>query len=212
MIIVQRIEPWSEFAHPAGGVSLERRGHANASSGPASSFMLRFALYFRAFPYLESMSERWPSPSYELRVEFRAPLEFVYAWCTDFRSDDARAEGESYLRRVLRRSLQAVVFEDLYDTPEGWRWSRHVVRLDPPGHWHSDTVGSHRAYSLDYRLTRLPGDRTRLVLRARRRPYGIGGKNPPKADWERETAKSWKNLGRALERDYRKRHSPHRRR
>ncbi|MGA7923759.1 MAG: hypothetical protein WCA77_07275 [Thermoplasmata archaeon] len=148
------------------------------------------------------MAKRWPGPTYEMRAEFRAPLDFVYRWCTDFTPQDAQSEGDDYSRRILQQSARQVVYEDLYDTKDGWRWSRHVVRLMPPNHWHSDTVGSHRAYSLDYRLSKLAGHRTQLTLRARRRPYGIGGKNPPKSTWERETGKSWKNFAAALERDY----------
>jgi hypothetical protein len=151
---------------------------------------------------MERMS--WPGPTYRVTATFGAPLEFVYRWCTDYTADDARHEGEQYERRILRRNSRQVVYEDLESSQDGWFWSRHVVQLTPPDRWHSDSVGSHRAYSLDYRLRRLPGDRTELTLTARRRPYGIGGKNPGKAKWERSVATSWKHFGRALERDYRK--------
>ncbi len=150
------------------------------------------------------MGSRWPGPTYEVTRTFRAPLEFVYTWCTDYTPDDARHEGEKYERQIIRRSPREVIYEDLEGSKDGWFWTRHVVRLLPPNRWHSDSVGSHRAYSLDYRLTRLPGNRTQLILRARRRPYGIGGKNPPKAAWERSVATSWKRFARVLERDYRK--------
>lgn len=150
------------------------------------------------------MPRKWPGPRYEVRATFGAPLEFVYHWCTDYTPQDARLEGERYQRRILRRASREVVYEDLEDTPQGWFWSRHLVRLFPPNRWHSDSVGSHRAISLDYRLTELPGNRTQLILKARRRPYGLGGKNPPKSKWERSVAKSWKKFGRILERDYQK--------
>jgi hypothetical protein len=150
------------------------------------------------------MPNRWPGPSYEVRVTFRAPIDFVYRWCTDYTPEDARYEKEDYTRRILRRTSREVVYEDLTDTKEGWFWSRHVVHLHPPDHWRSDTVGSHRAYALDYRLSSLPGNRTQLTLTARRRPYGIGGKNPPKTQWEPSVAKSWRNFARVLERDYKK--------
>jgi len=155
------------------------------------------------------MTRRWPAPSYEVRMTFRAPLDFVYRWCTDYTPKDARYEQDEYERRIFRRSSREVVYEDLSETKQGWFWSRHVVRLLPPNRWHSDTVGSHREYSLDYRLQKLPGDRTQLTLRARRRPYGIGAKNRPKSQWESSVAKSWRNFGRALERDYRRASAPH---
>jgi hypothetical protein len=153
---------------------------------------------------MESLPKKWPGPRYEVRVRFRAPVKFVYRWCTDYTPGDARLEGEGFRRWILRRSAREVTYEDLEETKDGWFWTRHEVRLTPPDRWHSDSIGSHRAYSLDYRLTELPGDRTQLTLTARRSPYGIGGKNPAKAQWERSVAKSWKSFGRFLERDYRK--------
>jgi hypothetical protein len=151
------------------------------------------------------MASRWPGPHYELQVEFDAPVDFVYKWCTDYTPQDGKFEGEDYSRRIVRRSAREVVYEDLSDSPEGWFWARHIVRLMAPNHWHSNSVGSHRMYSLDYRLTKLPGNRTRLTMSARRRQYGIGGKNPPKATWVRDSSRGWKNFRKALERDYRKR-------
>lgn len=150
------------------------------------------------------MPKVWPGPKYEVRCEFRAPLEFVYRWCTDYTPEDAKYESENYQRRILRRSSREVVYEDLEETPQGWVWSRHVVRLQPPSHWHSDSVGSHRSISLDYRLSRLPGGRTQLVLTARRRPTVLGGKNPAKSQWERSVRRTWAGFARALERDFRK--------
>jgi hypothetical protein len=150
------------------------------------------------------MPQLWPGPSYEVRATFRAPLGFVYRWCTDYTPKDARYERDEYDRRILHRSPREVIYEDLYSTKQGWVWSRHVVRLFPPNRWHSDSVGSHRAASLDYRLSRLPGNRTQLTLKAHRRPYGIGAKNPPKSQWERYVAKSWKNFGQALEQEYKR--------
>ncbi len=148
------------------------------------------------------MPKRWPGPRYEVRATFRAPLGFVYRWCTDYTPKDAHLEQEEYERRILYRSYRKVIYEDLYDTKEGWHWSRHVVRLLPPNRWHSDSVGSHRVVSLDYRLSPLPGNRTQLTLTARRRPSGVGAKNPPKSQWERSIVQSWRHFGHALERDY----------
>ena len=150
------------------------------------------------------MGLSWPPPQYEVKARFRAPLEFVYRWCTDYTPDDARYEGEKYERRILSRSRRAVVYEDLERLKDGWFWTHHVVRLMPPNRWHSDSVGSHRSYWLDYRLARLPDDGTELTLRARRRPSGIGGPNPAKAKWEKDVASTWRRFGRVLERDYRK--------
>jgi hypothetical protein len=150
------------------------------------------------------MAKSWPNPRYEVRVTFQAPLDFVYQWCTDYTPSDAKYEGDDYERRILRKSKSEVTYEDLSEAKDGWFWARHVVRLHPPNRWHSESIGSHRQYSLDYRLKRLAANRTELTLTARRRPYGIGGKNPAKAGWESSVAKSWSNFSRVLERDYRK--------
>ncbi len=152
----------------------------------------------------DRIPNRWPGPTYVVRATFQAPLDFVYRWCTDYTPQDARYEHDEYERKILRRASREVVYEDMWESKEGWFWSRHVVRLLPPNRWHSDTVGSHRAMSLDYTLSKLPGNRTQLTLTARRRPYGVGGKNPPKSKWEAPVAKSWRNFGRVLERDYKK--------
>ncbi|MCI4340737.1 MAG: hypothetical protein L3J73_05695, partial [Thermoplasmata archaeon] len=65
------------------------------------------------------------------------------------------------------------MYEDLEELRSGWFWTRQSVRLRPPFRWHSDSAGSHREYSLGYRLSALPGNRTELVLTARRRPSGV---------------------------------------
>ncbi len=150
------------------------------------------------------MRENGPGPRYETRVEFDAPLDFVYRWCTDYTPEDAKAEGEDYERRIIRRTSREVVYEDLVDTKGGWRWARHVVTLAPPNRWHSESVGSHRAISLDYRLSKLPEGRTEMIMTARRRPTSIGAKNPSKSLWQRDVGRSWKLFAKALEREYRK--------
>ena len=150
-----------------------------------------------------------PGPEYHVTAEFRAPLPFVFRWCTDFRPNDDRLEGESYDRRVVRRARRNVVFEDLSDASSGgWSWVRHVVTLSPPDHWHSESLGSHRTASIDYRLTALGPERTRLDLVWRRRPTALAGRPPSKATIERETTRGWRNFARALERDYRRTRRP----
>jgi hypothetical protein len=153
------------------------------------------------------MPKRRPTARYEVRATFRAPIGFVYRWCTEYTPNDPRISTETYRRRILRRSAREVVLEDLYDTRQGWIWLRRVVRLSPPDGWHADSVGSDREISVEYRLTGLPGNRTQLTIRARRRPYGIGTKNPSKSAWERSVASNWAKFGRALEREYELRRS-----
>ncbi len=148
---------------------------------------------------------------YEIRSTFRAPLGFVFDWCTHYTTDDPRLEKEDYQRRILSRGKRQVVYEDLQDLPGGWMWSRQTVTLHPPNRWHAEAFGSHRVWSLDYTLRDLPDGRTEMTLRGERRPTPIGGRNPPKARLERELRASWKNFGVALERDFRRRSKSRRR-
>ncbi len=150
------------------------------------------------------MPKGGPSRHYQVRATFRAPLPFVFRWCTDYTAEDGRYSGEGYERRILARSVRNVVLEDLFDTEHGWIWIHRAVRLQPPDRWHADSVGSDRILSVDYRLSSLPGGRTRLTIDVRRRPYGLGKANPPKTEWQRNVAGSWERFGRLLERDYRR--------
>ncbi|MCI4325577.1 MAG: hypothetical protein L3K00_06830 [Thermoplasmata archaeon] len=142
--------------------------------------------------------------NYEVRVTLPAPLAFAYRWCTDYSPSDGQHSGEGYRRRILERSSRQVTLEDLYDTERGWTWIRRVIRLHPPSGWRAESVGSDRMISVEYRLSRVSVHRTQLTIRARRRPYGIGTTNPPRAVWEHTVAQSWKQLSRALGVDYQK--------
>ncbi len=155
------------------------------------------------------MPEGGPSRRYQVRLTFRAPLPYVFRWCTNYTTDDGQYSGEGYRRRILSRSDRKVVFEDLFDAKQGWIWIHRTVRLLPPDRWHADSVGSDRILSVDYQLSSLPGDRTRLTIDARRRPYGIGTANPPKTEWQRNVAGSWKRFRRLLEREYRRSKANH---
>jgi hypothetical protein len=142
-------------------------------------------------------------PEYRIRVTFRVPLEFAFAWCTDYTPDDAKLEGENYQRRILERSRRRVVFEDLEETKDGWIWSRDTVTLRPPNRWHMDGLGSRADVTADYVLTRLSDDRTQFELRWRRRPRMRVSKPPTKAQREASTLHAWNRFARAMERDYR---------
>lgn len=140
---------------------------------------------------------------YEFRTTFRAPLNFVFRWCTDYTPADARLEKDDYTRKILAKGPRKVVYEDLYDGPAGWSWSRHVVDLHPPNRWHSASTGNHRTWDLEYELGAETPERTSFSLRGARTPTDLGAQNPSKSDMERDLRKVWANFGRALERDYR---------
>jgi hypothetical protein len=141
---------------------------------------------------------------YEIRTTFRAPLPFVFRWCTDYSPRDPGLHRGAYRRKIVERSERRVVFEDLYDEPNGWAWSRGVSELHPPDRWHAEERGNWRAWSIDYRLRSLAPERTELTIRGRRTPTAIGPPNPAKRTFERELRGIWRGFGRALERDYRR--------
>lgn len=146
----------------------------------------------------------WPGPEYRISVTFRVPLDFAFAWCTDYTPHDASLEGESYERKVIERTPRRVIFEDLEETEAGYVWSRDVVTLHPPNRWHMDGVGNRRDVTADYVLSPLPGGRTRLDLRGRRRPKMPDPTKLTKAEREASTTRAWKRFGAAMERDYRR--------
>lgn len=151
-----------------------------------------------------SRDERWPGPAYHVTADFQAPLPFVFRWCTDYQPEDNRLEKEEYARKIIERTSTRIVYEDLFEADDGWRWARHVVTLHPPDRWHSESVGNYRTATLDYVLAELANGKTHLDLRWRRRPTALPRKTPSKAEIERSSTTGWRNYGKALERDYRR--------
>lgn len=158
---------------------------------------------------MEGRSRRraW-SPEYRIRVTFGVPLDFAFAWCTDFTPMDARLEGESYERKIIEHAPRRVVFEDLEGSETGWIWSRDVVTLRPPNRWHMEGSGNRREVIADYVLSSLPDGRTQLELRWKRRPTVPEAKPLTKAGREASTTRAWKRFAAAMERDYRQGRPP----
>lgn len=148
----------------------------------------------------------WPPPQYEIQQTFRAPLPYVYRWLTDYSSKDPELEKGSYLRKVIKKAPGRAVIEDLTSTKNGWEWYRSTVTLHPPDRWHAELRGNIPDWSLDYRLTRLASDRTRITIRWRIRPdraYRIHP-IPPKSVTLRMMQRLWRNFAASLDRDYQK--------
>ena len=150
----------------------------------------------------KTRGRRSPSgPEYRIKVAFKVPMDYAFAWCTDYTPEDGRLEGEKYVRRIIERTSRRVIFEDLEDTKDGWLWNRDVVTLRPPNRWHMDGIASRADVTADYFLTTLPNGRTQLDLRWRRRPR-VPGKQLTKKQREASTLVAWKRFGAAMERDY----------
>jgi hypothetical protein len=157
---------------------------------------------------------KWPGPEYVIRQRFRAPIGFVFDWCTDFSPKDASLERDQYERKILEREPRRVVYEDLGKDPDGWFWSRQVVTLRRPTAWHMEGVGNRRNIVADYALKQVSRRAVELELRYRRRPSLLKFVKRPKLPLEKEGRKAWKYFARALERDFRasRRSKPRRRR
>ncbi len=140
--------------------------------------------------------------TYQISIELPAPLDFAFAWCTDFSPEDSRLEGEAYARKVIERTPRRIVFEDLEETTTGWVWTRDVVTLLPPNRWHMEGAGNRRDVVADYRLSPLPGGRTRLDLRWRRRPLVHEAKPLTKGQREASTMRAWKRFAAAMKRNH----------
>ncbi len=146
---------------------------------------------------------RWPAPAYRVSVVFRAPLDYVFRWCTDYRSNDGTRGGRPFVRRLRSRTRNTIVLQDLWTTPDGWYLNQNRTTLFPPNRWHVDSYGNHRTLSIDYTLSELPGDRTRLDMLFRRRPTVMYPKQPSRRAYEGDLTSMWRNFARSLERDYR---------
>ncbi len=144
------------------------------------------------------------SPEYRIRVSFGVPLDFAFAWCTDYAPEDPSLEGESYQRKIIERTSHRVIFEDLEENEDGWDWGRDVVTLLPPNRWHMDGVGNRRDVTADYLLSPLPDGRTRFDLRWSRRPNVPEAKKLTKGQREASAMRAWKRFGAAMEQDYRR--------
>ena len=131
-----------------------------------------------------------------------APIRYVYDWCTDFRSDDAKLEGSKSSHRVIRVSPQRLVRVKVASKgAKNPAMNVEVVRLSPPNAWHKDTIGEEDLDSMDYKLTALSPNKTRVTLVMVER--WMVPKYPKKADWLRSANKYWDELVLAIEERYR---------
>jgi hypothetical protein len=141
------------------------------------------------------------SKTYHISKTFNAPLDFVYAWCTDFREDDSRMTGgktrRHFLERTKDRIIWTVAYQDHGKKVEGFR----VVWLQPPDAWKLDTCGDGRERG-DYKLKARGKNKTMLDMTFKV-SYDTKEEVEPRKTWEGDSMKSWDAYGRHLEKDYR---------
>jgi hypothetical protein len=138
--------------------------------------------------------------TYKASETFRAPLNFVFAWCTDFREDDGKMTGSSMRRKFLERTHKRMVWWSEYKEKGKPKEGLRVVWLHPPNSWTLDTCGDHRELG-EYKLTQKGKNKTRLDMKFRM-SYDSKDEVEDKKKWEKELGEEWDIFRRHLENDY----------
>ena len=137
---------------------------------------------------------------YKLSETFDAPMEYVFAWCTDFREDDNKMIGSKTERKILEKTPERVIWRVRYKDGKEYAEGVRVVWLDPPKSWHFDTCGDGREVG-EYKLTPLSKSKTRLDMKFVV-TYPSKDEVEDKDEWEEDGVKHWKIYKKALEADF----------
>jgi hypothetical protein len=142
-------------------------------------------------------------PSFSLSVAkvIRAPLPFVYAWCTDFREDDHKITGERKKISVLEKRKTRYIISVRDDKGRSPSYAAKIVTLQPPNAWHLDWIGDEDDENADYRLSRVRHG-TRLNVRFNVKSKVRNAAN--KVEWKRHANYVWDKYVAALEHDFSK--------
>ena len=133
-----------------------------------------------------------------------APLRYVYDWCTDYRSDDgkfSRQRPRPRFRTVKispRRVLRIRIAPGEGAEPA---IAVDVLQLSPPNAWHTNQIDEQDLQVVDYKLTALSREKTRLDLLVTER-Y-ISPKYPSRVETARRVRATWDRLAGFLEERYR---------
>ena len=96
-----------------------------------------------------------------------APATYVYDWCTDYRSDDWKVArpGTHPRFRVVKLSAHRLVRIRLTDHGgEDPDVAVDLIRLEPPHRWHTDQIDEQELETVDYRVTAIGREKTRLEV------------------------------------------------
>jgi len=130
----------------------------------------------------------------------RAPLRFVYDWCTDYRETDPRITGSKSKRKILMKTKHRVVYVATYRSRGKTRSAVDVVTLYPPKAWHLDFIGDEDDETGDYVLSSLGPKKTRLDMTFTERYKVANG--PSQAADVRSIHEIWDKYVPALEKEY----------
>jgi len=130
----------------------------------------------------------------------KAPLKFVYNWCTDFREDDNKITGSKTKRIILQKTKKRVIYISTYK----WRGKTisgvNIVTLRPPNAWHLDFAGQEDDEIGEYRLTRIGPRKTRLTMTFKEK-YKIANA-PTQEEDTKATNEFWGKYVAAVEKDH----------
>lgn len=136
---------------------------------------------------------------------FKAPLDFVFDWCTDYREDDTKITGSKAKRKILEKADKRVVFLVEYKQEGKTRQGIRIVWLHPPDSWELDTCGDMMEWGEKergwYKLTPKGKNRTRLDMEFLL-TYNSKKHFPEKKEWDSDIDGVWDAYGRQLEKDY----------
>ncbi len=138
--------------------------------------------------------------TYRLTQTFDAPLDYVFAWCTDFREDDNKLIGSKTVRTILEKSAERVIWRVRYKEGRCFKEGVRAVWLHPPDSWQLDTCGDGREVG-DYKLTPLGKSKTRLDMRFVV-TYDSTEEVEDKEEWEADGRREWAIFRKALEEDF----------
>jgi hypothetical protein len=151
----------------------------------------------------ESSRRVYASHQARITKTVKAPIEYVYDWFTDFRSDDGRFSKSKPRFKVIRVGSDRVVrIRTVGAGSENPAVAVELVRLLPPDAWHVDQIDDTDLDAVDYKLARLGPRRTRVTLSITER--WMTPKHPSRNEWVQSTSKFWDSLVAAVQADFEK--------
>lgn len=140
--------------------------------------------------------------TYRVTKIIKAPLRFVFNWCTDYREDDNKITGSKSKRTILEKTKRRVVYIIQYPDRKQIKTGFNLVTLDASRSWHLDYFSQDDDEIADYALSRLGPQRTRLnmVFTEKWKTREV----PKKAAYTKHINGIWDKYVAALEGDYAK--------
>jgi hypothetical protein len=138
----------------------------------------------------------------------KAPLTYVYSWCTDYSQDDPKLTGSKSQRIILEKTKKRAVYVQIYNGMDGkQKVAVDMVSLRPPDSWHLDYFGEEDDETGEYRLKSLGKEKTRLDMVFKEKWKAVA-RVPSIEEQTRSTSEAWDRYVVALEKDYNSERKP----